>query len=362
MDVDKLIYRCLDGGELTLDEGCELYEHAPLELLAAAADELRRKVVADPNVVSWQIDRNVNITNACISGCRFCNFHCKPHQHEKLFITSMDEYRSKIERMVELGGDQLLLQGGLHPKLGIEFYEDLLRSLKGEYPRVKLHALGAPEVAHIAHVSGLNYEDTLVRLCEAGLDSLPGAGAEILNDRVRKLISPAKPSVAQWEQVMHTAHRLNIPTSATMMYGHVESKRERVEHLLRIRSLQSRVPSGNWGFIAFIPWIFYSQGTELERMGVVSHFSPAEYIRLIAVSRLILNNITNIQASWLTVGKATAQVALHSGANDFGSIMIEENVVSSAGADHHFDAEGIQRAICEAGFEPRLRNQLYQYR
>ncbi len=361
-NIDNILSRAVAGEGITLEEGYALYECAPIGELAAAADERRRAVVDDEGIVTWQIDRNVNITNVCISGCKFCNFHCKPHQTELHFITSMEEYRTKIERMLELGGDQLLLQGGLHPKLGITFYEELFRALKNEYPNVRLHALGAPEVAHIARISGLSTLETLERLCRAGLDSLPGAGAEILDDKVRRHISPAKPSVEEWLNVMREAHKLNIATSATMMYGHVETARNRVEHLFRIRELQAECPTGNWGFVAFIPWIFYSQGTMLEREGVVSHFSPLEYIRLIAVSRLILNNIRNIQASWLTVGKATAQMALHAGANDFGSIMIEENVVSSAGADHQFDAEGIQRAIREAGFTPRLRNQLYQFR
>ena len=326
------------------------------------ADEVRRNVVPDPNVVTWQIDRNVNITNVCISGCKFCNFHCKPHESEREFITTIEEYRPKIERMLELGGDQLLLQGGLHPKLGVEFYEELFRELKHLYPQVRLHALGAPEVAHVAKVSGISTRQALERLVAAGLDSLPGAGAEILVERVRKYISPAKPSVGQWLEVMHEAHEMNLPTSATMMYGHVETPRERIDHLLAIRDLQARCPEGNWGFVAFIPWIFRSTGTRLEREGVKSHFSPLEYVRVIAVSRLILNNIRNIQASWLTVGKPTAQLALHSGANDMGSIMIEENVVSSAGAHNSFDAEGIQKAIREAGFEPRLRDQLYRER
>lgn len=360
--IDIIIERCLRGEFITAEEGYALWEEAELSQLAEAADLRRRMVVEDPSVVTWQIDRNVNITNVCISGCKFCNFHCKPHERERHFITTMEEYRPKIERMVELGGDQLLLQGGLHPKLGIEFYEELFSALKSEYPSVKLHALGAPEVAHIAKVSSLSTRETLERLRKAGLDSLPGAGAEILCDDVRKRISPAKPSVDEWLRVMHEAHEMNLPTSATMMYGHVETPRDRVDHLLKIRDLQAECPAGHYGFIAFIPWIFYSKGTRLEAEGITSHFSPLEYIRLIAVSRLLLPNIRNIQASWLTVGKATAQIALHSGANDFGSIMIEENVVSSAGADHHFDAEGIQRAIREAGFTPQLRGQLYEKR
>ena len=362
MRAEEIFARAKDRVALSREEAYWLWEEAPLEKLAAVADEVRRNVVPDPNVVTWQIDRNVNITNVCISGCKFCNFHCKPHEVEREFITTIEEYRPKIERMLELGGDQLLLQGGLHPKLGVEFYEELFRELKSLYPQVRLHALGAPEVAHVAKVSGIPTRQALERLVAAGLDSLPGAGAEILVERVRKYISPAKPSVEQWLEVMHEAHEMNLPTSATMMYGHVETPRERIDHLLTIRDLQARCPEGNWGFVAFIPWIFRSTGTRLEREGVKSHFSPLEYVRVIAVSRLILNNIRNIQASWLTVGKPTAQLALHSGANDMGSIMIEENVVSSAGAHNSFDADGIQKAIREAGFEPRLRDQLYRER
>lgn len=362
MRAEEIFAKARDRVALSQEEAYWLWDEAPLERLAAVADEVRRNVVPDPNVVTWQIDRNVNITNVCISGCKFCNFHCKPHQAEREFITTIDEYKEKIERMLELGGDQLLLQGGLHPKLGIEFYEELFSTLKNLYPQVRLHALGAPEVAHIAKVSKISSRQTLERLVAAGLDSLPGAGAEILCDDVRKAISPAKPSVQEWLDVMHEAHEMNLPTSATMMYGHVETPHQRIDHLLKIRDLQARCPEGNWGFIAFIPWIFRSDGTRLEQEGVRSNFSPLEYVRVIAVSRLVLNNIRNIQASWLTVGKATAQLALHSGANDMGSIMIEENVVSSAGAHNQFDAEGIQRAIREAGFEPRLRDQLYQPR
>lgn len=354
--------KCRRREPLTRDEAYALYDHAPLQELALVADEVRRSVVADPAVVTWQIDRNVNITNVCISGCRFCNFHCKPHQTDRAYITTLDEYRRKIDRTLELGGDQLLLQGGLHPQLGIDFYEQLFRDLKALYPTLRLHALGAPEVAHIARISGIATLETLHRLIAAGLDSLPGAGAEILDPEVRHAISPAKPSVEEWLQVMHEAHMLNLPTSATMMYGHVETPHQRIDHLLRIRDLQAQCPTGNHGFIAFIPWIFRSTDTELERQGITTQFSPLEYIRIIAVSRLVLHNIRNIQASWLTVGKATAQVALHSGANDMGSIMIEENVVSSAGAHNRFDATGIQAAIREAGFTPQLRDQLYRPR
>ena len=362
MNLQYIIDKSFAGERLSFDEVLHLYTEAPTAQLADAADRLRREKVADADVVTWQIDRNINTTNVCRSGCLFCNFHCKPHQKELHFITTREEYCQKIDVMLALGGDQVLLQGGMHPELGIEYYEDLFRFLKERYPQVRLNALGAPEVAHIAHLSKLPTHEVLERLHRAGLDSLPGAGAEILVERVRKIISPAKPSVEEWLRVMHEAHEMNIPTTATMMYGHIETVQERIEHLLRLRDLQVQVPQGHYGFTAFIPWIFHSKGTRLEAQGVVSHLSPTEYVRLIAISRLVLNNITNIQASWLTVGKATAQVALHSGANDMGSIMIEENVVSSAGADQRFDAEGICRAIREAGFEPRLRDQLYHYR
>lgn len=339
-----------------------MYQSAPLAELMLVADTLRREAVADPDVVTWQIDRNVNITNVCISGCKFCNFHCKLHETQKSFVTTVDEYARKIEETLALGGDQLLLQGGLHPKLDILFYENLFRELKKLYPRIKLHALGPPEIAHIARISGLDHETTLVRLMAAGLDSLPGAGAEILDNRVRRAISPGKPDADAWIEVMRVAHRLGMATSATMMYGHVETPMQRIEHLIRIRDLQSECPAGKYGFIAFIPWIFHSQGTQLAREGVGGAFSAQEYLRIIAISRIVLHNIRNIQTSWLTVGKQTAQLSLHGGANDMGSIMIEENVVSSAGADHHFDAQGIQSAIREAGFTPRLRNQKYEMR
>jgi cyclic dehypoxanthinyl futalosine synthase len=390
MNGDKILDIAVRREELTEREGLFLWESVPLQELAQAADRVRCDVlseakaeaghsdcetVADPSVVTWQIDRNVNITNVCISGCKFCNFHCTSRQTDKAYILSIEEYILRIEETLALGGDQLLLQGGLHPSLGIEFYTGLFSELKRLFPQIKLHALGAPEVAHIARVSGLTIRETLERLVVAGLDSLPGAGAEILVDEVRRAISPGKPSVEQWLDVMREAHRMNLPTSATMMYGHVETSRHIVQHLIKIRDLQAEKPTGTHGFVAFIPWIFRGVGTVLEREIESGKFPscgwaprrsemvrPLEYLRVIALSRLMLNNIRNIQASWLTVGKPTAQMALHSGANDMGSIMIEENVVSSAGADNRFDASGIQTAIREAGFIPVLRDQLYRPR
>ncbi len=362
MNLDKLYLKAINKEMLNLDEICFLYDNAPLNELGIIADKLRRKATFDPNVVTWQIDRNVNITNVCVSGCKFCNFHCKPHQTEKAYVTTIEEYDKKIAETLERGGDQLLLQGGMHPNLGVEFYEELFISIKNIYPQIKLHALGAPEIVHIAKVSKLEYKEVLERLINAGLDSLPGAGAEILNDIVRAKISPNKATAKQWCEVMRIAHQMNIPTSATMMYGHIETARDRMEHLVTIRDIQADCPKENYGFIAFIPWIYRGTGTQLEKQGVVTKFSPLEYLRLIAMSRIVLNNIANIQASWLTVGKDTAQLALHYGANDLGSIMIEENVVSAAGANNQFNAEGIQQAIQNAGFNPKLRDQLYRMR
>ena len=361
MNLDPIYVKALRREPLTEAEALRLYLHAPTAELALVADRIRRNVKGD-GIVTWQIDRNINITNACVSGCKFCNFHCKPHQREKIFITTIEEYDRKIEETLALGGDQILLQGGMHPSLDIAFYEELFRTLKKRHPRIRLHALGPPEVHHIARISGLTVERTLERLVGAGLDSLPGAGAEILDSAVRKRISPNKCTAEEWLGIMAVAHRMNLPTSATMMYGHVEEPADRIRHMLKIAGLQSRKPEGSYGFIAFIPWIFCSTGTRLEREGVTSRASDIEYLRTIAMSRIVLYNIDNIQASWLTVGRETGQLALHAGANDLGSIMIEENVVSSAGAHYTMDAEGMRRTIREAGFTPRLRNQLYEYR
>jgi len=346
---------------LNYEEAMHLYEHAPTPELMAVGHELREKQVPGKQV-TWLIDRNINITNVCYSQCKFCNFYRKPGSPEA-YITSFEEYKSKIKELMALGGNQILLQGGLHPKLGIDFYSRLFRELKRYFPDLKLHALGPPEIVHIARLEKTSYEEVLKKLLDAGLDSLPGAGAEILCDRIRKIVSPVKASTEEWLEVMRIAHRLNIPTSATMMFGHVETFGERIEHLLKIRQVQEEKPEGHYGFLAFIPWPFQDMDTRLRNeMNVRNQVTAEAYIRMIALSRILLPNISNIQASWLTVGKDTGQVCLYAGANDFGSIMIEENVVSSAGAQYKFDAEGIQKAIAEAGFIPCLRNQKYEYR
>ena len=359
MNFRELYKKALNLEFLTIEEGLLLYEEAPLEELIFIGNQLRKKHKPE-NIVTWQIDRNVNITNACISQCKFCNFYKRP-KDEGVYITSMEEYKTKVEELFKLGGEQLLLQGGLHPKLKLDFYRNLFKDLKSEFPNLKLHALGPPEIVHLARLEKKSYKKILEALVNAGLDSLPGAGAEILCDRVRKSISPAKASTEQWLDVMKEAHKLNLVTSATMMFGHVETKKERIEHLVAIRDVQSQKPELAYGFLAFIPWPFQDENTFLQReFGIKNEVRYEEYIKTIAISRIMLPNIQNIQASWLTVGKDVAQVCLHAGANDFGSIMIEENVVSSAGANYKFDAEGIQNAIREAGFEPKLRNQKYE--
>jgi cyclic dehypoxanthinyl futalosine synthase len=361
MELANLYQRALNFDFLSVEEGIYLFEQAPLADLMHIADELRKKQVPHGKV-TWQIDRNVNTTNVCIANCKFCNFYRIPG-HAEAYITEMPVYRKKIEETLKYGGDQLLLQGGHHPNLGLDFYTATFRQLKQEYPSIKLHALGPPEVAHIAKLEKMSHHDVLKALKEAGLDSLPGAGAEILVDRVRRLISKGKCGADEWLAIMHEAHKLNITTSATMMFGHVETIEERFIHLVRIREVQAMKPADANGFLAFIPWTFQDVDTLLTKIrGVHNLTTPDEYLRMIAISRIMLPNVKNIQASWLTVGKETAQLCLHGGANDFGSIMIEENVVSAAGAPHRFTYKTIQAAIKEAGFEPQLRNQQYGWR
>ncbi|WP_316841186.1 cyclic dehypoxanthinyl futalosine synthase [Pedobacter gandavensis] len=361
MNTAELLHRALKFDFLTQEEGVFLYHHASTAELAYVANELRKKQVPSGKV-TWQIDRNVNTTNVCIANCKFCNFFRRPG-HDESYITDIETYKVKIEETFRLGGDQLLLQGGHHPDLGLKFYADLFRKLKELYPDLKLHALGPPEIAHVAKLEGISHTEVLRALKEAGMDSLPGAGAEILNDRVRRLISKGKCGGKEWLDVMRAAHQLDITTSATMMFGHVETIEERFEHLVWIREVQSEKPADAKGFLAFIPWPFQDDGTLLKRLrGISNNVSGDEYIRMLALSRIMLPNVKNIQASWLTVGKNVAELCLHAGANDFGSIMIEENVVSAAGAPHRFTAKGIQDAIREAGFEPQLRGQQYNYR
>ncbi len=359
MNVQSLLKRADNLEFLTIEEGVFLYEQAPTSELMFVANNIRNIKKHHSNKVTWQIDRNLNTTNVCIANCKFCNFYRIPG-HKDAYITDIDTYKRKIEETIKYGGDQLLLQGGHHPDLGLSFYVNLFKELKSLFPQIKLHSLGPPEIAHITKLEKSTHTEVLKALVDAGLDSLPGAGAEILNDRVRRLISKGKCTGREWLDVMRAAHQLNITTSATMMFGHVETIYERFEHLVWLREVQSEKPEHAKGFLAFIPWPFQDDGTLLKRIkGISNNVSADEYIRMLALSRIMLPNIENIQASWLTVGKQTAQICLHGGANDFGSIMIEENVVSAAGAPHRFTYKTIQDAIKEAGFEPQLRNQQY---
>ncbi len=361
MNISDLYTRALAFDFLSVEEGVYLFENAALAGLMFVADELRKKQVPHGKV-TWQIDRNVNTTNVCIANCKFCNFYRIPG-HADAYITDIETYKRKIEETIKYGGDQLLLQGGHHPGLGLSFYVNLFKELKSLYPNIKLHTLGPPEVAHITKLEKSTHRQVLMALKEAGMDSLPGAGAEILTDRVRRLISKGKCGAQEWLDIMHEAHKLHITTSATMMFGHVETLHERFEHLVKLREVQSRKPADAKGFLAFIPWTFQDADTLLAKIrGVHNLTTPEEYIRMIAMSRIMLPNIKNIQASWLTVGKQVAQLCLKGGANDFGSIMIEENVVSAAGAPHRFTSSTIQQSIKDAGFEPQLRNQQYEWR
>ena len=362
MNVTNLLERALNFDFLSIEEGVFLYENASTSQLMFVGNELKKIQKKNSEKVTWQIDRNLNTTNVCIANCKFCNFYRIPG-HNESYITDINTYKTKIEETIRYGGDQLLLQGGHHPDLGLSFYVNLFKEIKKLFPQIKLHSLGPPEIAHITKIEKSTHTEVLKALVEAGLDSLPGAGAEILNDRVRRLISKGKCTGREWLDVMKACHQLNITTSATMMFGHVETIYERFEHLVWIREVQAQKPKDAKGFLAFVPWPFQDDGTLLNRVkGIKNNVSSDEYIRMIALSRIMLPNIINIQASWLTVGKQTAQICLHAGANDFGSIMIEENVVSAAGAPHRFTYKTIQEAIREAGFEPQLRNQQYEFR
>lgn len=359
MIISHIYDKALNLVPIDAEEGVALYTQAPLEELVYIADILRQHHNPGKSV-GWIIDRNVSLTNICFSQCTFCNF-CRRKGDPDAYITTTEDYIKKIDELYSIGGDQLLLQGGMNPDLGLDFYTDLFMKLKELYPSLKLHALGPPEIVFLARKEKTTFHDILCRLIESGLDSFPGAGAEILSDRVRKIVSPSKATAEEWIEVMRGAHELNLPTSATMMYGHIETIAERIEHLIMLRELQLQKKDGHYGFITFIPWPFQDEGTLLRsKHGIRSSYNSPDYIRLIAISRIILNNIRNIQASVITVGKETGMLSLHAGANDVGSVMIEENVVSAAGAEYRFTSEELQSLIREAGFVPVRRNQKYE--
>ncbi|MGQ9846990.1 MAG: cyclic dehypoxanthinyl futalosine synthase [Bacteroidales bacterium] len=344
--------------KLDINNALKLYQQ-PLPELMYKANEIRQ-LINPGNEVTWIIDRNVNITNICKAQCTFCNF-CRTKKSKDAYVTTIDEYRKKIEELFAMGGNQLLLQGGLHPDLGLDFYVSLFKQLKKEFPELKLHALSPPEIYYLSEKEGKSIEYILKSLINAGLDSLPGAGAEILSNRVRKIVSPAKCSADAWLEVMKMAHHLGLITSATMMFGHVETIEERLQHLLLLRELQNQKPDNTYGFLNFVLWPVQLKGTRLSKKFSFEPVRPSEYIRMLSVSRIILDNIPHIQPSWLTVGKEIAQVCLHAGADDMGSIMIEENVVSATGAEKTTIAiDEMKQMILEAGFIPRQRNQKFE--
>jgi cyclic dehypoxanthinyl futalosine synthase len=350
MTIQDISEKVANRQRISRDEALFLYEKADLLTLGALADKVRRLIHPEP-VVTYVIDRNINYTNICISGCKFCAYYRAPEDKEG-YVLSKGELAQKIEETKALGGTQILLQGGLHPDLPLSFYEDMLSFIKTGFD-IHCHAFSPPEIIHLARLSGLSVNEVLSRLKAAGLDSIPGGGAEILSDRVRNIISPRKASTDEWLGVMEAAHGLGIRTTATMMFGHVETLEERIVHLMRIRELQDRTG----GFTAFIPWPFQPRNTALNVRAATAH----EYLKLLALSRIVLDNFPNLQASWVTQGPKVAQIALFFGANDFGSTMIEENVVAAAGVTHRLSEDEIKRIITEAGFLPRQRLMDYRF-
>jgi cyclic dehypoxanthinyl futalosine synthase len=349
--IDRIAAKVRHAERMERDEALALYRDAPTMLLGQLADEIRARKHPD-RIVTYIIDRNVNYTNICVARCNFCAFY-RPVGSQGGYVLGFDEIFRKIDETVALGGGQLLLQGGHNPDLPLEWYEDLFRAVKARYPEFKLHALSPPEVIHLARMSRLGIAQVIERLTAAGLDSIPGGGAEILVDRVRKILNCYNKATAdEWLDVMRHAHRAGLRTTATMMYGHVETPEERLEHMLRLRDLQDEMG----GFTAFITWSYQPEHTELggfEATGV-------EYLRTLASARLVLDNFENIQASWVTQGGKVGQLSLAYGANDMGSVMIEENVVRAAGASYCMDEIEIVRNVENAGFVPKRRNMHYQ--
>jgi len=339
----------LAGERLSGDDGLFLYRHTALEQLAKLADRVRWRKHPEP-VVTYIVGRNINYTNVCWVRCSFCAFY-RPPGAEDGYVLSREELLQKIEEMVGAGGIEILIQGGLNPKLRIEYFEDLFRAIKASF-KVHIHGLSPTEILYVAHISRLTIRETILRLQAAGLDTIPGAGGEILSDEVRSQIAPRKEKTGEWLEVMRTAHSLGMKTTATMMYGSVERIEHRLEHLLHVRELQDETG----GFTAFIPWNFQPGGTELggDKTG------SEEYLRMVALCRIMLDNVDNLQASWVTQGAEVARLSLHHGVNDFGSTMFEENVVKAAGTAFSMNEQELRQEITKAGFTPRRRNTRYE--
>jgi cyclic dehypoxanthinyl futalosine synthase len=352
--LQRLLDHAADGGRLTPEEALELYTDAPFHALGKAADAARRRRFADTaGIATYLIDRNINYTNVCLTACKFCAFYRAP-KHVEGWTHSVDEIVRRADEAVELGATQVMLQGGHSPELGIEWYEDMLRAVKASQPGLAVHSFGASEVVHIARTSDLSYADVIARLKAAGLDSFAGAGAEILPLRPRTVIAPLKETGETWLEVMETAHGLGVESTATMMMGTGETNAERIEHLRMVRDVQDRTG----GFRAFIPWTYQPENNHLKGE---TKATTLEYLRLVAVARLFFDNIAHLQGSWLTVGKDVGQLTLHLGADDLGSVMLEENVVSAAGAKHRSNRRELIQLIRSAGRVPAQRDTLYRH-
>jgi len=350
-EIFSLLDKAIGGRRLAPDEGLQLLQSHDLASLGRAADAVTRRRHPEP-YRTYNIDRNINYTNICTSGCRFCAFSRRPDDPDG-YVISREELFAKIEETIELGGDQILLQGGLHPDFKVQWYEELLRDIKQRFPEINIHGFGPAEIDHIARLSGLSLEEVLRRLKEAGLGSLPGGGAEILVDRVRQAVSPHKVSARRWLEVCRIWHWLGGRGSATMMFGHVETLQERIEHLEQLRRLQDETG----GFTAFICWTFQPGHTDLVERPKAGSW---DYLKTLAVCRLYLDNFANLQASWVTQGLKIGQLALKFGANDMGSLMIEENVVAAAGTRFQTSEAALRRAISQSGYVPHRRNVFYQ--
>jgi cyclic dehypoxanthinyl futalosine synthase len=352
---EAILQKAIDGQRLDAAEALELFAMKDHLLLGNVASRIARKKSPE-NVITYIVDRNVNYTNICVTDCVFCAFYRK-EQDEDSYVHPFEVIAEKIDEVMKLGGRQILMQGGHNINLKIDYFEDLFRKIKERFD-IHLHALSPPEIVHTSKISKISVTETIRRMHAAGLDSIPGGGGEILVDRVRRKISPTKCTTDEWLDVMDIAHGMDIPTTATMMFGHVETLAERVEHMIRIREQQDK--SG--GFTAFIPWPFQPGNTELSRdMGIERSVSGLDYLKTLAICRIVIDNIDNMQSSWVTQGPKVGQVALYYGANDMGSTMLEENVVAAAGTVHHLDEEAIRRLITDSGFTPQRRNNRYEF-
>ncbi|MQA24652.1 MAG: dehypoxanthine futalosine cyclase [Micromonosporaceae bacterium] len=351
-DIAEILRRAADGGRISPEEALLLYTDAPFHGLGEAADAARRRRHPE-NIVTYLIDRNINYTNVCVTACKFCAFYRAP-KHEEGWSHDTDEILRRCGEAVELGATQVMLQGGHHPDYGVEYYEELFRAVKGAFPDLVIHSLGASEIEHMAKVSGTSIEDAVDRIKAAGLDSIAGAGAEMLPKRPRTAIAPLKESGERWLEIMEVAHQRGLESTATMMMGTGETNAERIEHMRMIRDVQDRTG----GFRSFIPWTYQPENNHLKGRTQATNL---EYLRLLAVARLFFHNVNHLQSSWLTTGKDVGQLSLHMGVDDLGSIMLEENVISSAGAKHQSNLLGLIRMIRSADRIPAQRNTLYEH-